>query len=59
MATDEKIKHSIRKVHNAKALHEQVEKDEERQRAKLDNLRRDLISTQKAADEAAGAGSMT
>lgn len=55
VATDEKIKHSTRKVHNAKALHEQVEKDEERQRAKLDNLRRDLISTQKAADEAAEA----
>ena len=55
MATDEKIKHSTRKVNNAKTLHEQVGKDEERQRGKLDNLRRDLISTQRAADEAAGA----
>lgn len=53
VATDEKIKHSTRKVHNAKSLHEQVGKDEERQRTKLDNLRRDLISTQRAADEAA------
>ncbi|KAL4079656.1 RecF/RecN/SMC [Scleroderma citrinum] len=55
VATDEKIKHSTRKVQNAKTMHEQVGKDEERQRAKLDNLRRELISTQRAADEAAEA----
>ncbi|KAG6329522.1 hypothetical protein ID866_9567, partial [Astraeus odoratus] len=55
VATDEKIKHSSRKVHNAKTMYEQVGKDEERQRAKLEALRRDLVATHRAADEAAEA----
>lgn len=55
VATDEKIRHSARKVQNAKNLHEQVAKDEERQRAKLEGLRRDLQLVQQAADEAAEA----
>ncbi|KAF9233408.1 hypothetical protein BU15DRAFT_90371 [Melanogaster broomeanus] len=37
VATDEKIKHSTRKTQNAQTMHEQVGKDEERQRAKLEN----------------------
>ncbi|KAF9225691.1 condensin complex subunit SMC1 [Gyrodon lividus] len=55
VATDEKIKHSTRKMQNAQAMHEQVGKDEERQRARLDTLRRDLQIARSAADEAAEA----
>lgn len=54
MATDEKIKHSTRKTQNAQTMREQVGKDEERQRAKLESLRRDLQTARIAADEAAG-----
>ncbi|KIJ62116.1 hypothetical protein HYDPIDRAFT_169279 [Hydnomerulius pinastri MD-312] len=55
VATDEKIKHSTRKMQNAMAMRDQVGKDEERQRAKLDVLRRDLQIARRAADEAAEA----
>lgn len=54
VATDEKIKHSTRKTQNAQTTREQVEKDEERQRAKLNTLRRDLQTARRAADEATG-----
>lgn len=54
VATDEKIKHSTRKTQNAQVMHEQVGKDEERQQAKLNTLRRDLQTARRAADEAAG-----
>ncbi|KAH7887101.1 RecF/RecN/SMC [Phlebopus sp. FC_14] len=52
VVTDEKIKHSTRKVQNARNMREQVSTDEERQRTKLESLRRDLQIAQQAADEA-------
>ncbi|KAN0084141.1 RecF/RecN/SMC [Tylopilus felleus] len=52
VATDEKIKHSTRKMQNAQATHEQVTKDEDRQQSKLNTLRRDLQTAGRAADEA-------
>ncbi|KAF8840540.1 RecF/RecN/SMC protein [Paxillus ammoniavirescens] len=55
VATDEKIKHSTRRMQNAQTMREQVGKDEERQRAKLESLRRDLQTARIAADEAAEA----
>lgn len=54
VATDEKIKHSARKTQNARTTREQVGKDEERQEAKLNTLRRDLQTARRAADEATG-----
>lgn len=56
VATDEKVKHSSRKMQNATTVREQVSKDEERQRVKLETLQRDLALAQRAADEAAGMG---
>lgn len=35
-------------------MHEQIGKDEERQQAKLNTLRRDLQTARRAADEATG-----
>ncbi|KAF8137566.1 RecF/RecN/SMC, partial [Boletus edulis] len=52
VATDEKVKHSARKMQNAQNMREQVGKDEERQQTKLNTLRRDLQTAHSAADEA-------
>lgn len=49
------IAHSTRKRDNASKIAEQVRKDADRQRAKLDSLRRDLQVVQTAADAAQGA----
>lgn len=57
VATDEKIKHSTRKMQNAQTTRDQVGKDEDRQRTKLDALRRDLQTARRAADEATGSSS--
>ncbi|KAJ8594932.1 RecF/RecN/SMC protein [Rhizopogon salebrosus TDB-379] len=52
---DAQIKHSTRKLQNAKKMQEQVGNDAERQQAKLQGLMRDLANAKQAADEAAEA----
>ncbi|THH00454.1 hypothetical protein EW026_g2099 [Hermanssonia centrifuga] len=46
------IAHSVRKRDNARKIAEQVSKDAEKQRDKLDSLNRDLAIVKKAADDA-------
>lgn len=48
------IAHSSRKRDNAKKIAEQVEQDAEKQRDKLNSLRRDLDDVTKAANTAQG-----
>ena len=48
------IAHSSRKRENARKIADQVVKDAERQRARLDKLAKDLQVVQKAADDAQG-----
>lgn len=54
MEVDAQIKHSLRKLHNAQKMQEQVGNDAERQQAKLNGLLRDLTNARQAADQAAG-----
>ncbi len=53
------IAHSVRKRDNARKIAEQVSKDAEKQRDKLDSLNRDLAIVKKAADDAQGRLSVT
>ena len=48
------IAHSSRKRDNARKIADQVVKDAERQRARLDKLARDLEVVRRAADDAQG-----
>lgn len=52
MQIEAQIAHSTRKRHNAQKMIEQVTKDADRRRAKLDSLRRDLEVVRNAADAA-------
>jgi structural maintenance of chromosome 1 len=54
VATDAQLKHASRKLQNAQNMGEQVTKDYQRQKEKLDGLRKDLTSVQKDANAAQG-----
>lgn len=51
---DAQIKHASRKLKSAQNMQEQVVKDKERQKEKLDKLKKDLVIVQKDADAAQG-----
>ena len=54
MQVEAQIAHSARKRDNARKIADQVTKDAEKQRARLERLQRDLEVVRRAADEASG-----
>ena len=52
---DAQLRHSTRKLQNAQTMGEQVVKDKERQKEKLEGLKKDLVMVRKDADAAQGA----